>query len=344
MMNQWNNIVRWEKRTYMFLRTSEFLWQEGHTAHASHEEAQATQKWAIEMYSGIYRDYLALDGYIGEKSSAQKFAGADSTITFETLMPSGKSLQSCTSHDLGQNFSKVFGINFQDKDGSDKNVWQTSWGFSTRSIGGLIMAHGDENGLKLPPKLAPIQVVILPIRPEDLKLNDYAQKVSVRLSELGLRTLVDNRDGESFGWKINKWEVKGAPIRIEIGAREIEENSVSYVKRIDSKRQKNKLAFSELDELIGILDKIQTEMLNQSSTYLKENTFAAANYEEFKKLMSDKKGMIKVWWNEDSEVEAIIQKETKATSSCKVADSTGEGADFYTGKPANQQWYFAQSY
>src|SRR3989344_1984634 len=190
LINQWNNVVRWEKRTYLFLRTTEFLWQEGHTAHGTHEEAVELQKWAIEMYSKIYKDFLALPGYVGKKSESEKFAGADVTYTYETLMPEGKALQSCTSHDLGQNFSKAFDIKFQDKDGETKYAWQTSWGFSTRSIGGLIMCHGDDNGLILPPRIAPIQVVVLPVS-NDPSVLRYSEEITSTLKEQGIRVHLD---------------------------------------------------------------------------------------------------------------------------------------------------------
>jgi len=218
LINQWSDAVRWEKRTYLFMRTTEFLWQEGHTAHATHEEAQDTQRWASDAYAKVYREWYALPGYIGEKSASERFAGADSTLTYEALMPGGKALQSSTSHDLGQNFSKAFDIKFQDRDGSEKYVWQTSWGFSTRSIGGLIMAHGDDRGLVLPPKLAPIQVVLLTVTNDDTQVA-FATKLAEQLKQAGIRTKVDAGD-ETIGYKSNQWELKGVPLRFEIGGRE----------------------------------------------------------------------------------------------------------------------------
>ncbi|MBP9763061.1 proline--tRNA ligase, partial [Patescibacteria group bacterium] len=189
-INQWNNVVRWEKRTYLFLRTTEFLWQEGHTAHATHEESLAMVNWAMDTYTKLYRDFFALPGYVGRKSESEKFAGADMTLTYEMMMPGGKALQSCTSHDLGQNFSKSFEIQFQAKDSSKQYAWQTSWGLSTRSMGGLIMAHGDDKGLRLPPKLAPIQVIILPVKAEEA-INAACQSIADRLNEAGYRVKVD---------------------------------------------------------------------------------------------------------------------------------------------------------
>ncbi|MDO8452813.1 MAG: proline--tRNA ligase, partial [bacterium] len=253
LINQWNNVVRWEKRTYLFLRTSEFLWQEGHTAHATHEEDLEMVEWAIQMYAKIYREYFALPGYIGRKSESEKFAGAAATWTYETLMPEGKALQSCTSHDLGQNFSKAFGIKFQDKDGSTQFAWQTSWGFSTRSIGGLIMMHGDNQGLRIPPKLAPIQVIIVPVRADDSAVLEYAEDLTGALKGAGIRVKLDVREDETFGFKINKWEVKGVPIRIEVGPKEASEKMITLVRR--DTREKSQVSQGEaLESILKLLD------------------------------------------------------------------------------------------
>ncbi|MEI7632029.1 MAG: proline--tRNA ligase, partial [bacterium] len=232
LINQWNNVVRWEKRTMPFLRTSEFLWQEGHTAHATHSEAEEMQMWGIKTYAKIYRDFFAMDGYEGYKSKSERFAGADNTLTYESLMPSGKALQACTSHDLGQNFSRPFDISFQDKEGVMQNVWQTSWGFSTRSIGGLVLAHGDDNGLRLPPKLAPIQVIIVPVKPQDSGLVEYCKKLYDALNGQ-VRVKIDMRDDESFGYRLNKWEVKGVPLIFKIGNKEAEAGQVTAKRRFD---------------------------------------------------------------------------------------------------------------
>lgn len=341
MMNQWNNVVRWEKRTMPFLRTSEFLWQEGHTAHADHEEAVELQKWAMDMYAKIYREYFAMEGFIGHKSSSERFAGADATLSFESLMPSGKALQACTSHDLGQNFSKTFNIKFQNSQGAESLVWQTSWGFSTRSIGGLILAHGDDSGLRLPPKLAPTQVIIVPVRLEE-PLLDYCQKLNAKLTAAGIRAEVDSRDGESFGFKLNKAEVKGIPIILKIGAKELEKTSVTAKHRFDGRE--SSFAVADLVEHIARdLETIQAKMLQASRQYLSDNTREATNYEEFKSIMSKHKGFIKVYWNDDPAIEQKIKAETKATSRCQI-ESGVTGRDFATGKPAEKQWIFAQSY
>ncbi len=343
LINQWNNVVRWEKRTMPFLRTSEFLWQEGHTAHTHHAEAVEMQKWAMEAYARVYRDFFALDGYEGFKSNSERFAGADNTLTYESLMPSGKALQACTSHDLGQNFSKPFDISFQDKDAVTQYVWQTSWGFSTRSIGGLILAHGDDNGLRLPPKLAPIQVIIVPVKPDDEALMQYCQVLENALKGK-VRVKIDNRDDESFGFRLNKWEVKGVPLLFKIGSKELESKQVSCKRRYDG----SELSFSVatlLTETIGALDDVQAMMLQRSHEYLETETREAKTYDEFKKLLETHKGFIKVYWNDNAAIEKIIKDETKATSRCKpLYLQSSEGKDFYTGEPATEVWLFALSY
>ncbi len=340
-LNQWCNVVRWEKRTMPFLRTSEFLWQEGHTIHATHAEAAATQKWAMDAYQEVYEDCYALYGHRGNKSTAERFAGADDTLSMEHLMPSGKALQSCTSHDLGQNFAKAFETKFQDKDGGESYVWQTSWGFSTRSIGGLILAHGDDNGLRLPPKLAPIQVVIVPVMADE-SLVSYAKDLAKELEAKNIRVFVDDRDDERMGFKINKWEVKGVPIRLEVGKREVEGAQVTAVRRWDGQKE----ALSR-DEFVASaqkrLDEIQKTMFEASKKLTHDRTRTAENYAEFKAAMAEnEKGFIEVFWNDDPEVEAKIKEETKATSRCRIGE--GKGVDFYTGKPATHKWIFAQSY
>ncbi len=341
VINQWCSVVRWEKRTLPFLRTSEFLWQEGHTIHATHDEAVAMKDWAMDTYQDVYENYYALYGYRGSKSNSERFAGADDTLTMEHLMPSGKILQSCTSHDLGQNFAKAFETKFQDKDGGESYVWQTSWGFSTRSIGGLILAHGDDNGLRLPPKLAPVQIAIIPVV-ADSDLVDYCHKLADELKAKGIRVNVDDRDDERMGFKINKWEVKGVPIRIEVGKREIQDGNVTVVRRWDGDK-----SIQKREGFVGSaqsqLDAIQQLMFEGSKKLTEERTRKVANYDEFKQAMNaDQKGFIEVLWNDDPEVEAKIKEETKATSRCRVGK--GEGVDFYTGKPATDRWIFGQAY
>lgn len=340
-VNQWCNVVRWEKRTLPFLRTSEFLWQEGHTAHATHEEATGMQGWAMDMYADLYRTYFAMDGYVGSKSSSERFAGADSTLTFEALMPSGKALQSCTSHDLGQNFSKTFGIKFQADDGSEQNVWQTSWGFSTRSIGGLILAHGDNNGLVLPPELAPIQIVIVPVQP-DADLLNYCKDIEGTLKAAGHRVQVDTRDDERFGYKLNKWEVKGVPLIIKIGQQEVDSKQVTTKKRVDG--QETSVSFDTVAEEIGrLLDEIQKQMLARSTDFQTTNTHDAQNYDEFKEILAKDGGFVRVFWKDNAVQEAQIKTDTKAVSRCRIAVGQS-GNNFMDGSPADEIWLFAKSY
>jgi prolyl-tRNA synthetase len=343
LINQWNNIVRWEKRSYLFLRTSEFLWQEGHTAHATHEEAVQMQKDAMKIYEKTYRDYFALPGYVGYKSETEKFAGAVTSITYETLMPEGKSLQSCTSHDLGQNFSKVFNIKYQDKTGKTEYVWQTSWGFSTRSLGGLIMAHGDDAGLVLPPKLATIQVVILPVSREEKEM-ELCFEIVARMEEAGVRVKIDDREDESIGYRINKWELKGVPVRIEIGKREEESKLLTVVRRDTG--EKSQLKIDNLQFTIKeLLEKIQNDLLAKQEKFLKDNTHEVNDYSEFKKIMDSTRGFISAFWCGDKDCEAQIKAETKATTRCLPLNAPEEkGACIHCGKSATKRWIFGLAY
>lgn len=341
LLNQWCNVVRWEKRTMPFLRTSEFLWQEGHTVHSSHEEAVAMQTYAMESYAKLYRDYCALDGYIGRKSTMERFAGADQTLTYETMMPSGKSLQSCTSHDLGHNFAKAFNTTFQDKNGEQQYVWQTSWGLSTRLIGGLIMAHGDDNGLVLPPRLAPTQVVIVPVNTSDATLS-YVQSLAHQLKDGDIRVETDTRDDERFGYKLNKWEIKGVPLIVKIGDSEVTSHQVT-IKRRDTGNETTVDANNLLSSTSQLLEAIQSDMLEKSRQTKEINTREAHTYAEMKDILAKHKGFVKVFWNDNPEIEAKIKEETKAVSRCCIEESA-EGIDFYTGEPASEVWLFAQSY
>lgn len=342
MMNQWNNVVRWEKRTMPFIRTSEFLWQEGHTAHVSHDEAAEIQKWAMDIYSRIYRDYLAIDGYVGYKSDSERFAGAETTLTFESLMPSGKVLQSCTSHDLGQNFSKAFDISYQNRTGETEFAWQTSWGLSTRSMGALILAHGDDNGLCLPPMVAPTQVVIVPAK-ETPAVMDYCESLRLDLLEHDIRAVVDSRDDESFGFKLNKWEVNGVPVVLKVGPKEVASGTITCRRR-DTLSDASIAHEGAASSIESTLQDIQRDMLAASTRYRDDNTRTAPDYETFKKLISQHKGFVKVLWNDNQDIEKIIQDETKATSRCRLDGRTEDGVDFYSGEPASDTWLFAQSY
>lgn len=341
-VNQWCNVMRWEKRTLPFLRTTEFLWQEGHTIHRTHEEAIEMQQYAMDCYAKLYREYFALDGYVGPKSKMETFAGADQTLTFETMMPSGKALQSCTSHDLGQNFAKAFDTKFQDEDGEDKFVWQTSWGISTRAIGGLIVGHGDENGLIVPPKLAPIQVVIVPVDASE-ELLEYCRDIEQKLRDADIRVKLDGRDDERFGFKLNKWEVKGVPVALKIGKSEVD------VRQVTAKRRDNgeELQFS-IDQVSTscneLLESIQADLLIRSTNVKEDNTRVASDYNEFKEVLAEHKGFVKVFWNDNPEIEKKIKEETMAVSRCLIEESDVDGVDFYTGQPSNTVWLFAQAY
>ena len=343
VINQWNNIVRWEKRTYLFIRTSEFLWQEGHGAHATHEESFEWVNWAMDVYNQTYSDMFALPGIVGRKSESEKFAGGDMTLTYETLMPEGKALQSCPSHDLGQNFSKVLDIKFQDKVGKSQFVWQNSWGFSTRSIGGLIMAHGLDYGLRLPPYVAPIQVVIIPATLDE-QVVSACQKLATSLKDV--RVKVDLRDGESFGVKINKWELKGVPVRVMIGKKEIEEGIVTVSMVNQAPGTKNTF---KTDGFINGIQKlfkmIHEDMLAEQDCFLQENTFYSNSYEGFKEIMKTTRGFIHAFWCEDAVCEAKIKEETKASVRCLPISAKEEnGKCVYCGRDAKFQWLFAQAY
>ena len=343
MINQWNNVVRWEKRTYLFLRTTEFLWQEGHTAHATHKESWEMVLWAMQMYQKVYKELFAMPGYVGKKSESEKFAGADTTLTFESLMPEGKALQGCTSHDLGQNFSKSFDISFLNSEGKSENVWQTSWGLSTRSIGGLIMMHGDDAGLVLPPRLAPVQVIILPIKAEG-KILASCEELEKILKNNGIRVKIDSSDNETFGFRINKWELKGVPIRIEIGAKEIEQDMITLVRRDNG--EKSNVARQEVEVKVAqFLHLIQDNLYQKAEKFLQVNTQDAENYDEFKKILSNKRGFISAFWCESKDCEKGIKEETKATTRCLPLEAKEQnGKCIYCGKSAKFKWYFAQAY
>ncbi len=340
LINQWNNVVRWEKRTYLFLRTSEFLWQEGHCAHATHEESLAIVNWALELYVKTYQELMALYGIAGTKSESEKFAGADQTFTYEMLMPDGKALQGATSHDLGQNFAKAFEWFVQDEKGQKLYPWQNSWGFSTRSIGGLIMAHGDDQGLIMPPNIAPTQVILIPIPGSSQATQKYAVEQKKKLESLGVRVKCDDREGESAGFKFNKWEIRGVPVRLEIGDREAKKGIVTAV-------QRNRLQRTEIktDEVPAILKDIQDDLLSLHKKFTEDNTHVVDSYEEFKKIMEGSRGFISAFWCENKECEEKIKTETKASTRCLPLNTKEEkGSCIYCGKSAVHRWLFAQAY
>lgn len=345
LMNQWCNVVRWEKRTYLFLRTTEFLWQEGHTVHETHKESVGEVMRALRMYVDLYRDFFAIDGIFGKKSESEKFPGAKETYSYEMLMPDGKALQGCTSHDLGQNFAKVFDIKFLGRDGKEKIPWQTCWGLSTRSIGALIMVHGDDSGLIIPPKLAPIQIIIIPIfqgKPIDKKLEKWGDDLKSILKDFKVET--DLRKEHSVGWKFNEWELKGVPLRMEIGPRELKEGKIKLVRRDSGEEYQVPLAalVSEVKKVLGL---IQGSLFEKSSKRLRENTREVFDYKEFKDIMKKNRGFLKAFWCESPKCEEKIKVETKATNRIlPLASSEKKGKCIYCGKKAIRQWIFAQAY
>jgi len=344
LLNQWCNIVRWEMRTYLFLRTLEFLWQEGHTAHATQAEAEEEALRALKMYQKFVEDFLAIPVLVGKKSESEKFPGAKTTYTIEALMTDKKALQAGTSHELGQNFAKPFEIKFQDKKGKLQYVWQTSWGMTTRIIGALVMVHGDDNGLILPPKVAPIQVVIIPI-PSTPPCVKYARKVAEMLQKDGIRVKVDDRKECTPGYKFNQWELKGVPLRIEIGEKEVKDDYLTVCRR-DKLNEKLKIKNEKLKiKIKKLLEEVQRNLFKRAQKFLETNTYDVSTWEEFKKIMSEKKGFIKAFWCEDPHCEEKIKEETKATARLLPLEAEKlSGRCIYCGQPASYQWYFAQAY
>lgn len=348
LINQWNNVIRWEKRTYLFMRTLEFLWHEGHTAHETEKEALELITKTLEWYRAIYEDYYAIPVVIGHKSTSEKFAGAKDTYTVEMLMPDGKALQGATSHNLAQNFSVPFEIKFQNREGKEDHVWQTSWAITTRSIGALVLTHGDDNGLILPPKIAPIQVVIMPIKrasdEHGEELMFYAKEMQEALSNGGLRSKFDDRDEPSVGRRFNEWELKGVPLRFEVGSKEYTDRTVTIARRDTGE----KVTVSREDMLITVeklIKEMQTSLFGKAKAFLKENIRDAKTYDEFKDIMNTTRGFIRAFWCEEAVCEKAIKNETKATTRCLPLDSVEEkGICVKCGKDATHKWLFAQSY
>jgi len=345
-INQWANIVRWEKRTRPFLRTTEFLWQEGHTVHSTHEEAREEVLNRLNMYVEFAREYLAMETYFGKKSQSEKFAGAVDTYGVEAMMQDGKALQFGTSHDLGQNFSKVFNIQYTDKGGQLQYPWQTSWGVSTRMIGALVMTHSDDQGLILPPAIAPIKVVLIPIFKDSNKekVFQYMKDVYKELNGYVEDIEVDDRDSVSPGFKFNEWEKKGVPIRIEIGENEIKRGDVVVVRR--DELSKNNIKFGELGEFVSkTLLEIQENLYLKSKELLISKTYRVKSKKEFKEAFSSDKGFVRAGWCGDKKCEEKIKEETKATTRCLPADGEGKkGKCVYCGKKSENEWIFAKAY
>lgn len=347
LVNQWANVVRWEMRTRLFLRTAEFLWQEGHTAHATSEEAVAEAQKMLEVYADFVENWLALPVIRGVKTANERFAGAVDTYCIEALMQDGKALQAGTSHFLGQNFARAFDVKFTSKEGKLDYVWATSWGVSTRLMGALIMAHSDDAGLVLPPRLAPIQVVIVPIYkgPEDLnKISAVANKLVGELREKNISVKFDDRDTQRPGFKFAEYELKGVPVRIAIGARDLENNTVEIARR-DTK-EKHTVSNEGLAAYIErLLKDIQDSIFKKALAFREANITRVDTYEEFKDMLDSKGGFISAHWDGTSETEQRIKEETKATIRCiPLNNPREEGVCMVTGKPSTQRVLFARAY
>lgn len=339
-INQWANIVRWEMRTRLFLRTMEFLWQEGHTAHTTEKEADEMAISALKMYNDFAENYLAIYCISGKKTDAEKFPGAKYTLSFEALMKDGKALQMGTSHQLGQGFAKSFNIQFLNEKGEKNYVWQTSWGVSTRMIGALIMAHGDDKGLVLPPKIASYQIVIVPIS-EESSVKKYISKIEKYLSDQNIRFYTDWCN-QTPGWKFNEWELKGAPLRMEIGPKEAKENKVTFVLRDILKKETVSLKQFKPEKL---LNDLQKRLLEKSKEFTLENIREVKLYEEFKKTIKEKGGFIKTHWCGNEKCEKEIKNETKATIRCIPFNQKNKiGRCVKCGEKAKTEVLFAKAY
>jgi len=343
LINQWCNVVRWEKTTRPFLRTAEFLWQEGHTVHAEEEEAQEETMKILEIYRQVAEDELAIPVILGEKSEREKFAGALKTYAMEAMMHDGKALQAGTSHNLGQHFSRMFDIKYLDRDGVLKYAWSTSWGISTRLIGGIIMVHGDNRGLVVPPRIAPIQVVIIPIAFHKEGVLDKAKEIKEGL-EKSFRVEMDDRDTYSPGWKFNEWEMKGVPVRMEIGPRDIENNQVTIVRR--DTLEKFTASMDNLTGTIsGLLDDIHDTMFNKALKNREEKTYTTTDYEEFKRIMHETPGFVKTMWCGSGECEDKLKEETGATIRCIPFEQEHVGDKcLICGGKAETMVYVAKAY
>ncbi len=347
LINQWANVVRWEMRTRLFLRTAEFLWQEGHTAHATKEEAIGESEKMLEVYADFAEKFMAIPVIRGLKTESERFAGADETYCIEALMQDGKALQAGTSHFLGQNFGKAFDVKFTNREGKIEHAWGTSWGTSTRLMGALIMTHSDDFGLVLPPSLAPIQVVIVPIfkGEEQLKqIDEVAFEIQQKLKAKGISVKYDNRTENKPGWKFAEYELKGVPVRIALGARDLENRTVEIARR--DNLTKETIALDGLDSYIeDLLKTIQHDIYNKALDYRDSHITKVDSYEEFKKVLEEKGGFISAHWDGTAEEEEQIKNETKATIRCIPLDNElEEGVSMITGKPSAQRVIFAKAY
>ena len=347
LVNQWANVVRWEMRTRLFLRTTEFLWQEGHTAHATKVEAEEETIKILNIYSDFLENTMGIPVLKGTKSENEKFAGAIETYCVEALMQDGKALQAGTSHFLGQNFAKAFDVQFATSEGKKEYVWGTSWGVSTRLIGALIMAHSDEKGLVLPPKLAPIQVVMIPIfnnEKEYKEINQIFKKISKKLDDKNITYKIDDRENYKPGWKFAEYELKGIPIRLAIGPKDLENKSIEIMRR--DKLIKEIFNIDLIDEKISkYLIEMQKNIFKKANKFKNENSYTVTNYEDFKNIIKNKGGFVYAHWDGTSETEEKIKKETKATIRCiPINSEVNPGKCIYSGKKSNQIVVFGKSY
>ena len=347
LINQWANVVRWEMRTRLFLRTAEFLWQEGHTAHATKDEAIAEAEQMMNIYSDFVENYMAIPVIKGTKTESERFAGALETYCIEALMQDGKALQAGTSHFLGQNFAKAFDVKFTSKEGVLDYVWATSWGVSTRLMGALVMTHSDDNGLVLPPNLAPDQVVIVPIyrKDEEFEAVDKVSKdLMAQLRSRGIRVKYDNRDTQKPGWKFNEYELKGVPVRIAIGPKDVEKGTVELARR-DTLQKEFISTENIVEKVVSLMDEIQDNLYTKAVSHRTENTTEVGSYEEFKKVLDSKGGFILAHWDGTVATEEKIKNETKATIRCIPLDGKIEsGTCMVSGKPSARKVLFARAY
>lgn len=347
LVNQWANVVRWEMRTRLFLRTSEFLWQEGHTAHATSDEAIQEAEQMLDVYADFAEKVLAIPVIKGVKTPNERFAGALETYCIEALMQDGKALQAGTSHFLGQNFAKAFDVKYASKEGKQEYVWATSWGVSTRLIGALIMTHSDDNGLVLPPKLAPLQVVIVPIFRSDEEfelVTNKGKEIAAKLKNLGIRVKIDDDNNRKPGWKFAEYELKGVPVRLAIGPRDLNENKIEVARRDTS--TKEVVSLDGIDLYIAqLLEEIQNNMFNKALAYQKEKTYKADTYEELKQILKEKGGFVAAHWDGTKETEQAIKEDCKATIRCiPLENELEEGICVYSGKRSKQRVLFAIAY
>ncbi len=347
LINQWANVVRWEMRTRLFLRTAEFLWQEGHTAHATKQEAIEEAEKMIGVYETFAREYLSLPVHVGTKSPNERFAGAEETYCIEALMQDGKALQAGTSHFLAQNFAKAFDVKFLNKENKEEYVWATSWGVSTRLMGALIMAHSDNNGLVLPPKLAPIQVVIVPIYKTEEQINQISERVKILCDDLKQRNITvkfDNRDSQRPGYKFAEWELKGVPVRLAIGPKDYENNTWEVARR-DTLEKTVVNNDNILEYIDNLLVDIQNNIYEKACEFRNANTHKVDTWEDFKNIIKEKSGFVEAHWDGTSETEEKIKEETKATIRfIPINPHLEDGKCIYTGKPSKFRVVFAKAY